>query len=230
MEERVTRSESVCDGDLPETLSMLAVFFDMFGGFFLKPPNRSAFAIELSGEPRGESPEDDPLEQGLALMAGYWDGTSSDDLDLRLALDHARLFVGPHHLLAAPWSSVYSTGSLYGKATLELADFLKDHGLEITADDREPPDHIAYELACAAWLNRDFVEACSAHDKGHAKEILVDLAYFLEKFLLPWYENFLDAVETYATTSFYRGLGIATRQVIQQEYQAVHETLSGENR
>ena len=182
--------------------------------------------------------EDERCAQGLAAM-GAWCGTASDD-DLHAAsADFHRLFVGPDKLLAPPWSSVYADrGSLFSETEQVVEAEFRRHGLINPEGHHEPCDHIAYELQFVAdVLGRavadDGVDAGSAADAAKleagdaaareaagdgagvdAEALVGDAAAFLERFVAPWSDAFLDDVRAGSRALFYPALADFTRGAI----------------
>lgn len=151
------------------------------------------------------------IRQGLALMKDFCSETSPDTL-LRVASDDFhRLFIGPHHLLAAPWSSVYmDKGSLFGPTEQRVEIELKRFGLTNPEGHREPCDHIAYELQFIADLHTRAGEAQSANNREAYLTYLGEAKDFYETYLTPWIDAFCTCVEEHAQSEFYRGLACLT--------------------
>ena len=115
--------------------------------------------------------------------------------------EYRRLFVGPGHLPAPPWGSVYTDHEcvIFGEATLALRAWMRACGIERTTDERTPEDHIGLMLALLSFLAVERPE-------------LVD--DFLRDHLLTWAPHYLDTLEEAATHSFYEGLARLTRATL----------------
>ena len=74
--------------------------------------------------------------------------------DEELAVDHARLFVGPFGLKAPPYGSLYldGDGKVMGNSTMRVIQIYEEEGLEIDAEFTELPDHVAVELEFMYYL------------------------------------------------------------------------------
>lgn len=134
----------------------------------------------------------------------------TDIHDLRL--DHARLFIGPFELAAAPFGSVYLDGgrTLMGESTRNIRDLYRQAGLEMADNFNNPPDHIIAELEFAAYLISTELEP----DPETAENINDLKLRFFRNHLGAWIAPFTRAVEQGAATGFYRLLGSLTRQIV----------------
>lgn len=103
--------------------------------------------------------------------------------------EYRRLFVGPGHLPAPPWGSVYTDREcvIFGEATFALRAWMRACGIERATDERTPEDHIGLMLALLSFLAVERPE-------------LVD--DFLRDHLLTWAPHYLDALEEAATPPF----------------------------
>lgn len=118
------------------------------------------------------------------------------DLDVsRLAQAYQMLFVGPEHLEAPPWGSVYlgEEGTLYGDSTIALRKFLQAENISLTLEHNEPEDHIGLLLWALAWL--------AEQEKSAAMAIL------LREHVLSWSGVYLLQFDRAAAHPFYKGVG-----------------------
>ena len=129
-----------------------------------------------------------------AMVAGLAAGTNSD----ALVAEYRRLFIGPAPKPAPPWGSVYTDREcvVFGLTTLELRQWMRDHGIARTTDERTPEDHIGLMLALMAHVAR--TQPTSLDD-------------FLQTQLLTWSSHFLEQLEAAAQQPFYQGLARLTR-------------------
>jgi TorA maturation chaperone TorD len=135
-----------------------------------------------------------------------------------LAVDYARLFVGPYELLAPPYGSVYLDGErqVMGKSTLEVRDKYRKAGLDISSDFRDPPDHISAELEFIYFLVFKEVEALRNSDIETTLNFLEKQRDFLRAHLGVWVFDFAESIEEKAETNFYKNLARATKAFIGQ--------------
>ena len=148
---------------------------------------RSLCEMDLVGEwpfgSRGELAEvADLLKKARAL--------SPAELDR----EFHRLFVGPQHLDAPPWGSVYldSEAVVFGDSCVALTRWMRANGIALhEGPSREPADHIGRMLVLLGWI-------CE-NDSS-----LVD--DYLRLHLLTWAPRYFERLETAAEGPFYRAL------------------------
>ena len=134
----------------------------------------------------------------LALMR---EGLAAGADNENLVWEYRRLFVGPGHLPAPPWGSVYTDREcvVFGEATLALRAWMRRVGGARTADERTPEDHSGLMLALLSYLAEE-------------RPDLVD--EYLRDHLLTWALHYLEALEAAADHPFYQGLAALTRSTL----------------
>jgi putative dimethyl sulfoxide reductase chaperone len=158
-----------------------------------------------------------PAAEAAARMEA---AMQSDEGFDELAIDHARLFVGPFALLAPPYGSVYIEGErrLMGDSTLAAGDCYHEVGLEVAAGFSGTPDHIAVELEFMHFLAVKELDALSAGQLDRAQNFRQKQRAFLERHLAAWVPDFSRSVEEQAQTEFYRSLAAATRIFVENDF------------
>jgi TorA maturation chaperone TorD len=137
-----------------------------------------------------------------------------------MAIDHARLFVGPFALLAPPYGSVYLEGErrCMGDSTLDVGSRYREVGLGTAPGFNDAPDHIAAELEFMHFLVIREFEAQADGDLERAQYFRQKQGSFLERHLAAWVPNFSRSVEEQAQTEFYQSLAAATRIFIESDF------------
>lgn len=145
--------------------------------------------------------EQETLPGLQALIDGARDA-QEDRESLRRAYRH--LFVGPNHLVAPPWGSVYTDHEKvkFGESCIELSVWMRRCGVESLGPKGEPADHIGTMLALLCWLaqNRpDLVEE------------------YLTEHLLTWAGHYLDLLAQTAKSEhgLYCGLALLTKATLE---------------
>ncbi|TAN46075.1 MAG: dehydrogenase [Nitrospirae bacterium] len=144
--------------------------------------------------------------------------------DEDLAVEYARLFVGPFELQAPPYGSFYMENEkrLMGDSTIEAVRIYEEEGLVIDGDFKELPDHITVELEFMYYLCCKKADAITAKDTEAARKFSTKQRFFHEKFISKWVPGFCERIKTCADNSFYVSLaeclsafvsGCATRDV-----------------
>lgn len=136
-----------------------------------------------------------------------------------LLLDYTRLFLGPNHIIAKPYGSVWleQDGPLMGESTVAVLNLYQEGGFDIDEDFRELPDHIAAELEFLYLL---IFRENEAHQQGKLAALEEKTALrrrFLDQHLGRWVSPFTAAVKEGAQTAYYRELAELTDRFIAME-------------
>ena len=136
-----------------------------------------------------------------------------------LPLDYTRLFLGPTHIIAQPYGSVWLEEQkiLMGDSTMAVQELYREGGFDIAEDFRELPDHVAAELEFLYLLIH---RENDAHRNGN-HEALGDIASLRKRFLHAhlgrWVGPFTAAVKDGAQSGYYRGLAALTDRFVAME-------------
>lgn len=118
-----------------------------------------------------------------------------------LSGQYQQLFIGPDHLVAPPWSSVYldPESVIFGNSLLDLRAFLRKHQIEFTQNEAEPEDHIGAMLMLAAYLAESNPEL---------------LSEYLSKHLLTWADHYFSLLAEQNDFPFYQGLALLAKETL----------------
>ena len=146
-----------------------------------------------------------------------------------LAVEHARLFIGPFQLVAPPYGSIYldDTKTVMGDSTARVAAFYHNCGLQLAEDFHELPDHFAVELEFISFLAFKQREAEVSGDSNEVARITALQQEFLGKFLMPWLEPFTAAIINDAEAPFYQAIARCTTTFINADYTALTSANNG---
>jgi TorA maturation chaperone TorD len=142
----------------------------------------------------------------LAEAAGADSANATEDkkepAPSRLSKEFQRMFVGPEHFAAPAWGSVYldKEGVLYGPSLFSLRAWLKDNGILVNLNAKEPEDHVGTMLLLAGWIAQNRPEL---------------FCEFMGVRLMPWLPTYLDLFEKDARDPFYVGLARLARETTQ---------------
>lgn len=133
-----------------------------------------------------------------------------------LAVEHARLFIGPFHLVAPPYGSMYldDAKTVMGESTGKVTAFYGSCGLNLADDFHEMPDHIAVELEFLSFLAHRQRESIAAGDLGEANRFAGLQMSFLDRFLLPWLPPFTRSILEGTESHFYQAIGRCTEAYV----------------
>ena len=147
-------------------------------------------------------------------------GTPIDRLADDLAGEFVRLFIGPGHHIA-PHESVYVRAEeedlprLWGKATVEVANFYLEAGLELST--HQTPDHLGLELEAMAVLAEAEAESRETGDLTSAEEIFDMQLVFCRQHLQRWVPRICSDVENETASSFYRNMALLTTSLVEMQ-------------
>lgn len=128
--------------------------------------------------------------------------------DEDLLVEHARLFVGPHELLAPPYGSVYLEEGrrVMGESTARVMEFYQTEGLSLDRHFADLPDHIAAELEFMYYLAHHEVEALEKNDLDKVVYFMGRQDAFLPMFLDGWVVSFCDRIKEVTNSGYYHAL------------------------
>jgi TorA maturation chaperone TorD len=137
-----------------------------------------------------------------------------------LAVEHARLFIGPFQLVAPPYGSIYldDVKTVMGDSTARVAAFYHSCGLHLADDFHELPDHFAVELEFMSYLAFKQREAAAAGNKDEVARSVSLQREFLVRFLMPWLEPFTSAIVNDGEAPFYQAVARCTAAFINADY------------
>ncbi len=194
----------------PDELQAYALALRLEGMAFYLPPSESFLASLEGGDLFIEWPwePDAPATTcGIHLLRDYLDGAAPASLLPALRSEYTALFVGLEQVDAPPWESVYLSRDhlLFDEQTLEVRNFYARFGLQIPNMDREPDDHIGYELLFLAHLLEQAASALAEANPVRAAPFLAAARDFLVAHPQQWALLFAERVEQYGSTPYYRG-------------------------
>jgi TorA maturation chaperone TorD len=146
-----------------------------------------------------------------------------------MAVEHARLFIGPFQLIAPPYGSIYldETKTVMGDSTARVAAFYHNCGLQLAEDFHELPDHFAVELEFISFLAFKQREAEVSGDTNEVARITSLQLEFLDRFLMPWLEPFTSAIINDGEAPFYQAIARCTATFINTDFSSLNSKDNG---
>ena len=142
--------------------------------------------------------DESPLFAGLSIDVKAWKiALHESDIDLTLAWQNQ--FIGPQHLAAPPWGSIYLDPEciVFGESTLALKSFLQQCQLQLDTGKNEPEDHLGLLLLALVIL-------LQKEDINNAKLLLAE-------HILPWGIYYLELLHKNSLHSFISRLAQDTK-------------------
>ena len=158
-------------------------------------------------------------EEAVQYLHKMAEALESKDVLGSLAIEYAKLFVGPYKLLAPPYGSVYLEGErkVMGDSTLDARDRYHEAGVDISEGFHEVPDHIAAELEFMYFLIFKEIDAMVNGDTDGAVGQLNRQKAFLQLHLGAWVPAFAQHVEENAEDEFYKDLARCTSVFVKKD-------------
>ena len=146
-----------------------------------------------------------------------------------LAVEHARLFMGPFQLVAPPYGSYYldDNQTVMGDSTAAAEAFYNACGLHLADDFHELPDHVTAELEFISFLAFSQRKAEADADSEESGRFVRLQGEFLGRFLLPWLEPFTAAIIGDAEAPFYQALARCTAAFVNADNAALAAAENG---
>jgi len=166
------------------------------------------------------------LEQAVSQIQPEWTSFASEMNETfnntpleNLLLDYTRLFLGPSHILAKPYGSVWLEGekTLMGDTTVAVLELYREGGFDLDEQFLELPDHVAVEMEFLYLLIFRENEARFARDASRLNEISDLKRRFLDQHLGRWVVPFSAAVRKGAESVFYQKVAELTEWFVGTE-------------
>ncbi len=135
-----------------------------------------------------------------------------------LAVEFARLFIGPKFPPAIPYSSFYLSDSrtVMTDVTIEVRRRYLKAGMAVKELHSIPDDHIGIELEFIAYLIEMIIELYKKGQRADAARLFEMKNSFLYDHMSLWVSAFVDRVLEHAENDFYKGAAIALKGVIEK--------------
>lgn len=184
----------------PDFVQAFSACLQLLGLSLVTGPTHEHTRAALDALCQMDIAQDWPFGEDAARVsvAALLDSVPCEEERARLKREYARLFVGPGHLEAPLWGSVYMDRDqvMYGNTWLELREWMRAHGVQATYAENDPEDNFARLLLLASQLVQERPEL---------------LCEFLGCHVLPWSGHFLDILERHAEMPWYRGIAALAR-------------------
>lgn len=145
-----------------------------------------------------------PAAESARRMAEAFSRCGAEEL----AVEYARLFVGPQRVIAPPYGSIYLEEGrrVMGDSTLDVLHTYQEEGLHLDSEFKELPDHIAAELEFMYYLTAKGENAASRGEVKEAAGRLAAREAFMTRHLRRWVPGFCARIKDGTGSDFYRSL------------------------
>ena len=162
------------------------------------------------------------ISPAAAPFARQMEENISRYTDEELAVEYARLFVGPFGLKAPPYGSIYldNEHTVMGPSTMNTIQLYEQEGLARDDGFSELPDHIAVELEFMYFLIFRETEALQKEESEKAQEYRKKQDDFRTLFLDKWIPSFCGNILAETDNDFYMALAGCLTALISSESEA----------
>jgi TorA maturation chaperone TorD len=132
--------------------------------------------------------------------------------------EYVRLFVNSREgVLAPPYASFYTEGSLFGQAAQEALAHYEQFRITPDTSGNEPPDHISFELEFLSFLCTMEQEALDQGRQEAAHRLRKAQMNFLLNHLFSWANRFCDRIVENGDLAYYQLVGAFTKGFLAHE-------------
>lgn len=203
--------ESPMIEDLKEERHIL----DFLKQVFLREPTKESLQ-EL--EKIGITTEENDIDRGFNLItsASTKNKDRLDEYVEELALEFARLFIGPKNPPAIPYASFYLSESktVMTDITTEVRKRYLDAGMAVKDLYSTPDDHIGIELEFISYLTEKIIDLHENGNRAEASRLFELRNNFINKHMVNWVPLFVEKILESTQEDFYKGAAIILREVI----------------
>jgi len=183
---------------------------------FLKEPTKE-FLQEI-GDINVVTEEND-IDNGLNLIA-HAVRANKDRLDEyveALAVEYARLFVGPKNPPAIPYASFYLSESktVMTDITTGVRKRYLDAGMAVKDLYSTPDDHIGIELEFISYLTEKIIDLYENANRSEASKLFELRNNFINEHMVHWVPLFVVRLLDSTQEDFYKGAAIILREVLE---------------
>lgn len=157
-------------------------------------------------------PEENDIDIGLNLLANSVRKNESrlNEFKEELAIEFARLFIGPNNPPAVPYASFYLSESktVMSDITIDIRKKYLEAGMAVQELYSIPDDHIGIELEFLQYLTERIIELFEKGQREEASNLNEMRDEFLKGHFSKWAPHFSDNIIASTNDDFYRGAAI----------------------
>lgn len=188
--------------------------YNLLRQLFLKEPSKEVL-LALSDVSPGE---DEEIDAGLKLMASSVK-KNKDRLDAwleELAIEYARLFIGPQNPPAVPYASFYlsESRSLMSDETIDVRKRYLEAGMAVRELYSIPDDHAGIEFEFIYYLTKRIIELFEKGQREESTRLYETRSDFIKGHMSKWIPLFANKINESTTEDFYKGLSLLSSSVL----------------
>jgi TorA maturation chaperone TorD len=168
-------------------------------------------------------PEDaDSAGSPEAALREYLRGEAAEALPKihrDLHIEYTRLFVGPRHLPAPPYESVYRSPQrlMMRDETIDVRQMYTKNGFQVKRLNQEPDDMIGIELEFMCALTKLSIDAHRERNYARLAQLISTQREFCELHLSKWVPQFCGDIIDNSQHKFWKCVAAATRSFVEED-------------
>ena len=207
--------------DLANVLEYRSTFYDLLRRVYLWEFPLELFSELVTTAKEGQN-EGDPGCSYEAALHSFLRTVPSEELSAthqEMKIEYTRLFIGPRHLPAPPYESVYRTPQklMMQGPTIDVRSFYSLCGFQVNRINQEPDDAIGVELEFMCALSAASVEALRQGKQSKLVQLVSAQTEFCHLHLSEWVPQFCADILSNTTSDFWRAIATCTRSFIEQD-------------
>lgn len=204
-----------------EELKEEIYLYNLLRQLFLREPTGELINELAMIDPPDET--EDEIDYGLKLLVETI-RKNKHRLDKwleELALEYARLFIGPKNPPAVPYASFYlsESRSLMTEETIDVRKRYLEAGMAVKNLYSIPDDHIGIELEFVYYLTQKIIEYFDQGNRAEASRLFELRDDFLQDHMSLWIPYFVANLIEFSTEDFYRGSAFLLKGIIRDDSQ-----------
>lgn len=196
--------------------------FNLLRQVFLKEPTKDLVNDLAKIDPPDKTY--DEIDYGLKLMIDSTrkNGNRLDEWLEELAIEYARLFIGPKNPPAVPYASFYLSEShlLITDETIDVRKRYLEAGMAVKELYSIPDDHIGIELEFIYYLTQKIIELFEQGQQEEASRLFEIRSDFLKEHMASWVLSFVDKIREFTQEDFYKGASFILTGIIEPQLTA----------
>ncbi len=230
-EKEININESVEVLDLKNILVTRQWLYDFLGKSYYMEPSLEALKeidnnifVELTKNEEGKE------ETGAKILAEFFeniDELKEEDIK-KIKREYNKLFIGPGSLEAPPWESVYLSREriIFDEHTLAVREFYRKWNVNNKKINKEPDDHIGYELEFMSILTSKSLKALEENNIEEFKETIKGQSEFLEKHTLLWIDKLVSNIVEASEEDYFKGLALFTLEYVNMDKELLDDIIN----
>lgn len=204
-----------------DTLAYRCSVYDLLRRVFLWQFPLELFT-DLVAASRGEQHGGEPGCSPEVPFRAYLSSLPADNLEgihKDLHIEYTRLFVGPHHLQAPPYESVYRNPEhlMMQDETIDVRSIYAKNGFRVARIGQEPDDTIGIELEFMLAMSKASWDALVANDCSRLSDVIATQRQFWDEHLSKWVPKFCQDIIENSTSEFWKSVAFFTRGFLEED-------------